>query len=194
MPHYRLCEDLNLTVPGTPRTEKDVSKKKRKQPTRVDCPQCGLSLRDKFVQRKHVNLFNCLLPDRQDDRNMTDRGLQLNIWENKREQNLAPLERPTRPPPPPPPHQPVSVYTEPIFSAFSGCEWVAKTPTNHIVDLLAPSWFYLVLRYLFMFSWRNVDSGPGVISRSLYIAVRTAASRLPIQGILISSSGSSFFF
>jgi hypothetical protein len=57
MPHYRLCEDLNLTVPGTPRTEKDVSKKKRKQPTRVDCPQCGLSLRDKFVQRKHVSYF-----------------------------------------------------------------------------------------------------------------------------------------
>jgi hypothetical protein len=57
MLHYRLCEDLNLTVPGTPRTEKDVSKKKRKQPTRVDCPRCGLSLRDKFVQRKHVRSF-----------------------------------------------------------------------------------------------------------------------------------------
>jgi hypothetical protein len=52
--HHRLCEDLNLTVPGSPRAEK---KKKRKVPTRVDCPRCGLSLRDKFVQRKHVSSF-----------------------------------------------------------------------------------------------------------------------------------------
>jgi len=48
------------------------------------------------------------------------------------------------------------------------------------------------IRYLFMFSWRNVDSGPGVISRSFFIAVRNAASSLPFQGILISSSESAF--
>jgi hypothetical protein len=41
--------------------------------------------------------------------------------------------------------------------------------------------------YLFIFSWRNVDIGR-VITRSFYISVRNAASSLPIQGILISSS------
>jgi len=58
---YRLCKDLNLTIPGTPRQEKDeaekkrAEKKKKKEPSRVTCERCHLSLRDKFVLKRHVS-------------------------------------------------------------------------------------------------------------------------------------------
>jgi hypothetical protein len=54
-----------LTIPGIPRAEKEEfekkvaeKKKKKKVPSRVDCERCKLSLRDKFVLKRHVS---CML-------------------------------------------------------------------------------------------------------------------------------------
>jgi hypothetical protein len=54
-----------LTIPGISRAEKEEfekkfaekkdAKKKKKVPSRVDCERCKLSLRDKFVLKRHVS-------------------------------------------------------------------------------------------------------------------------------------------
>jgi hypothetical protein len=54
-----------LTIPGISRAEKEEfekklaekkdAKKKKKVPSRVECERCKLSLRDKFVLKRHVS-------------------------------------------------------------------------------------------------------------------------------------------
>jgi hypothetical protein len=54
---YRLCKDLNLTVPGSPRMKKEDLKTKRRRPKKVTCDVCRMTLRDKYVLQKHVSFF-----------------------------------------------------------------------------------------------------------------------------------------
>jgi hypothetical protein len=59
----RLCKDLNMTVPGSARKVEAVPvKNKRKPPKKVECELCGLTLRDKFVKRRHVSTLLILDP------------------------------------------------------------------------------------------------------------------------------------
>ncbi len=52
----RLCKNLNMTVPGSAHKVEAVPvKNKRKPPKKVECELCGLTLRDKFVKRRHVS-------------------------------------------------------------------------------------------------------------------------------------------
>ncbi len=51
-----------MTVPGSAHKVEAVPvKNKRKPPKKVECELCGLSLRDKFVKRRHVS--NILILD-----------------------------------------------------------------------------------------------------------------------------------
>ena len=52
----RLCKNLNMTVPGSAHKVEAVTvNNKRKPPKKVECELCGLTLRDKFVKRRHVS-------------------------------------------------------------------------------------------------------------------------------------------
>ncbi len=59
----RLCKNLNMTVPGSAHKVEAVTvNNKRKLPKKVECELCGLTLRDKFVKRRHVSTLLILDP------------------------------------------------------------------------------------------------------------------------------------